>query len=149
MANFNALAGSMLDSSGPGLASRRPWRYLRVDRSSSGRARPSHIGGLEVWVNHHKNRPIPPRLCWFECMRANELTLSAPKTSGWRLARAEPTRSMPIAPSKVKIPLILPRNGSLQLFDRDASIELLLQANTPPWQTSKCSSWVDAGLFGA
>ena len=29
------------------------------------------------------------------------------------------------------------------------SIALLLQANTPPWQTSKCSSWVDAGLFGA
>ena len=54
----NALAGSMLGSSGPRLTSCRPRRYLRVDRSSCGRARPSHIGGLEVWVNHHENRPI-------------------------------------------------------------------------------------------
>ena len=46
------------------------------------------------------------------------------------------------------IPLITRRNGSLQLFDRDASIAPLLQANTLPWQTSKCSSAVVAGLFG-
>ena len=54
----HALAGSMLGSSEPRLASRRPWRYFRVDHCSSGRARPTHIGGLEVWVNHHENRPI-------------------------------------------------------------------------------------------
>jgi len=54
----DALAGSMLGSLGPRLASRRPQRYLRVDRSCSGRARPSHIVGLEVWVNHHEIRPI-------------------------------------------------------------------------------------------
>jgi len=53
-----ALAESMLCSLGPRLASRRPWRYLRADRSRSGRARPSHIVGLKVWVNHHENCPI-------------------------------------------------------------------------------------------
>ena len=40
-------------------------------------------------------------LCWFECMKANELTSSAPKTSGWRPARAEPARTMPIPPPKL------------------------------------------------
>ena len=40
-------------------------------------------------------------LCWFECMKANELTSSAPKTSGWRPTRAEPARTMPIPPPKL------------------------------------------------
>ena len=40
-------------------------------------------------------------LCWFECMKANELTSSAPKTSGWRPARAEPARTMAMPPSKL------------------------------------------------
>ena len=48
-----------------------------------------------------------------------------------------------------QIPLISPHNGSLLHFDQFTSIALLLQANTPLWQTSKCSSWVDAGHFGA
>jgi len=148
----DALAGSMLGSSGPRLASRRPWWYLQVDRSSSGRARPTHIGGLEVWVSHHENRPISPRLCWFECMKVNERILSAPRTSVWRPARVKAARTMSIPPSKLaatEISLISPRNGSLQLFDRDTSITLLLQEHTLPWQTSKCSSRVDGGLFAA
>ena len=91
----------MLGSSGPRLASRRPWWYLQVDHSSSGRARPTHIGGLVVWVNHHKNRPIPPRLCWFECIKANELTSCALHTTVWRHARAMATRTMTIPPFKL------------------------------------------------
>jgi hypothetical protein len=54
----DALAVLMLDSWGPRLASPRPWWYLQSDRSSSGLVRPSHIGGLEVWVIHHENRLI-------------------------------------------------------------------------------------------
>jgi hypothetical protein len=75
----DALAGSMLGSSGPRLASRRLWWYLQVDRSSSGRARPTHIGGLEVWVNHLENRPISLASLLFEYMKADERTSSAPK----------------------------------------------------------------------
>jgi hypothetical protein len=75
----DALAGSMLGSSGPRLASRRLWWYLQVDRSSSGRARLTHIGGLEVWVNHLENRPISLASLLFEYMKADELTSSAPK----------------------------------------------------------------------
>ena len=54
-----------------------------------------------------------------------------------------------------KFPPLSTRNGSLQLFDRVSTLSLstfrtfLLQANTPPWQTSTCSSWVVAGLFPA
>ena len=73
----------------------------------------------------------------------------APRTSGGRPNNASsPFRACcdHVCPP---IPLISQRNGSLQLFDRDASIAPLLQANTPPRQTSRCSSWVDAGLFGA
>ena len=44
----SALVGSLLGSSRPGLASRRPRRDFRVTCSSSGRVRPSHIGDLEV-----------------------------------------------------------------------------------------------------
>ena len=75
----DALAGLMLGSSGPRLASRRLWWYLQVDRSSSGRARPTHIGGLEVWVNHLENRPISLASLLFEYMKADERTSSAPK----------------------------------------------------------------------
>ena len=75
----DALAGSMLGSSGPRLASRRLWWYLQVDRSSSGRARPTHIGGLEVWVNHLENRPISLASLLFQYMKADERTSSAPK----------------------------------------------------------------------
>ena len=150
----------MLGSSGPGLASRRIWRYLRVDRSSSGRARPTHIGGLEVWVNHLENRPISPNLCWFdsfECMKANELTSSAPKTPRWRPARAEPARMMPIPPSKLaattSAPQFLSSHHELALCSSLTETHPLprgmLQANTPPRQASTCSSWVDAGLFEA
>jgi hypothetical protein len=53
----HALAGSLLGSSRHRLALRCPSRYLRVNRSSSGRTRSSHMGGLEVWVDH-ENRPI-------------------------------------------------------------------------------------------
>ena len=56
----SALDGSLLGSSRPGLASRRPRRDFRVTCSSSERARPSHIGVLEVSVSHHENRPIAP-----------------------------------------------------------------------------------------
>ena len=54
-----------------------------------------------------------------------------------------------LRPRLPQISLISPRNGSLQLFDRDTSITLLLQEHTLPWQTSKCSSRVDGGLFAA
>ena len=97
----DALAGSMMGSSGARSASHRPWRYLQVDRSSSSSARPTHIGGLEVWVSHHENRPISPRLCWFECMKVNERILSAPRTSVWRPARVKAARTMSIPPSKL------------------------------------------------
>ena len=53
----NAQAGSTVGSSRPGLGPRRPWWHLRVNRSSSGRTRSSHMGGLEVKVDH-VNRPI-------------------------------------------------------------------------------------------
>ena len=97
----HALAGSIMGPSQLGLAPRRPRWYLQFDRSSSGCARPSHIGGLKVWVNHHKNRPISPRLSWFECMKVNELTSSNPRTSVWRSARAKAARTMSIPPSKL------------------------------------------------
>ena len=70
----DALAGSMLGSSGPRLASRRPWWYLQVDRSSSGRARPTHIGGSGNLGHHHENRPIHSHLSSFQCMKAKKLT---------------------------------------------------------------------------
>ena len=54
-----------------------------------------------------------------------------------------------LRPRLPQISLVSPRNGSLQLFDRDTSITLLLQEHTLPWQTSKCSSRVDGGLFAA
>ena len=93
-------------------------------------------------------------LCWFECMKANELTSSAPHTSGWRPARAETAHTVTTTPHWALCTHVCPhfpplsaRNGSLQLFDRDASIVLLLQANTPPCQTSTCSTGVVARLF--
>ena len=103
----DALAGSMLGSSGPRLASRRPWWYLQVDRSSSGRARPTHIGGLVVWVNHHKNRPIiSPRLCWLYALRR----MSAPRVPSIHRFGAThelwpPVRSQYPLPSSLRSPL--------------------------------------------
>ena len=55
---LSALAGSLLGSSRPGLASRRPWRDPRVTRSSAGCSRAPYMGDLEVWFNHHENCPI-------------------------------------------------------------------------------------------
>jgi len=54
----HALAGSLLGSSGTRLASHRPRWYFEVGCGSSGRTRPSHMGGLELWANHHESRPI-------------------------------------------------------------------------------------------
>jgi hypothetical protein len=49
-----------------------------------------------------------------------------------------------------KFPPLSTRNSSLQPLSLDAFIvHTLLQANTPPWQTSTCSSWVVARLFPA
>ena len=53
-----------------------------------------------------------------------------------------------------KFPPLSTRNGSLQLFDRDAFIVHTLTTSkhsawSPPWQTSPCSSRVVARLFPA
>ena len=48
-------------------------------------------------------------LCRFECMKANELTSSAPKTSGWRPARAEPARTMPMPLPKLAATTFAPQ----------------------------------------
>ena len=97
-------------------------------------------------------------LSWLECMKANELTSSAPKTSGWRPARAEPARMMTIPPSKLaattSAPQFLSSHNETALCSSLTETHPLhpyprvLQANTLPWQTSKRSSSVDAGLFG-
>ena len=86
----HALAGLLLGSSRTRLASRRPWRYLRVDRSSPGLARPSQIGGLEcLGQPSRKSSDLFHISAGFECMKGNELTSSAPHKSGWRPARAK------------------------------------------------------------
>ena len=71
----HALAGLLLGSSRTRLASRRPWRYLRVDRSSPGLARPSQIGGLEcLGQPSRKSSDLFHISAGFECMKGNELT---------------------------------------------------------------------------
>jgi hypothetical protein len=114
----NALAGSMLRSSGPRLASRRPWWALRVDHSSSERARPSHIGVLEVSVSHHENRPIALTFLLVSLLNVIGLTPSAPQTPVQRPVRAEAASMVPIAPSRFSVvasattfPNLLPRNA--------------------------------------
>ena len=134
----HALAGLLLGSSRTRLASRRPWRYLRVDRSSPGLARPSQIGGLEcLGQPSRKSSDLFHISAGFECMKGNELTSSAPHTSGWRPARAETAHTVTIPPIGLPAPTSAPTSPhspheTLQLFHPDDSIALLLQAKTLP-----------------
>ena len=91
-------------------------------------------------------------------MKANERISGAPRTSIWRSARAKATRTMPIPSFKLaatrSAPKFLSSHRETALCSSlTETLPLctlfLLQANTPPWQTSKCSSWVVAGLVGA
>ena len=100
----NALAGSVLGSSGPRLTSRRLCRYLGVDCICSGRAIPSHMEDMEVWVTPSRKSSDLSHLCWFDFMKANELTSSAPHTSGWCPTRTEAVHTMPIAPFRLTAP---------------------------------------------
>ena len=97
-------------------------------------------------------------ICFFECTKTNEHTSSTTRASVGHPARAEIARTVanPLEAHCIhvctKFPPLSTRNGSLQLFDRVSTLSLytfLLQANTPPWQTSPCSSWVVARYFPA
>ena len=92
--------------------------------------------------------------CWFECMIANELTPSAPHTSAWHPARAQAARTMSTPPSELAAATSAPKFLSSRHETALCSsltgrfhYPLTAQANNPPRQTSKCSSWVDGGLF--
>ena len=78
----HALAGSFLGSSRSRLASRRPRWDPRVTRTSFGRFRSPHIGGLEVWVNHHENRPIALTFLLVSLLNVKGLTTSTPPMIG-------------------------------------------------------------------
>ena len=100
----NAQAGSTVGSSRPRLAPRRPWWHPRVNCSSSGCFRLSHIGGSGSLGHHLENRPIHSHLSWFQCMKAKNLALSAPRASVWRRTRAKAAHTMTIALSEHTAP---------------------------------------------
>ena len=125
----NALVGSLLGSSRPVWASRRPRRCPQSTTVALG------VPGQRTVVAWKFELPIATiirslsHLCWFECMQVNELTSSASYTSIWRPARAKAAQTMPKASPKLttaasatKSPPTSPRNGSLQLFDQFTSI---------------------------
>ena len=104
----NAQAGSTVGSSRPGLAPRRPWWHPRVNCSSSGCVGLSHIGGSGSLGHHLENRPIHSHLSWFQCMKAKNLALSAPRALVWRSTRAKAVHTMPIAPPELTAPASAP-----------------------------------------
>ena len=109
----NAQAGLTVGSSRPRLAPRRPWWHLRVNRSGSGCVRLSYIGGSGSLGHHLENRPIHSHLSWFQCMKAKNLALSAPRASVWRRTRAKAVHTMPIAPPELTAPASDPHPSNI------------------------------------
>ena len=151
----NAQAGSTVGFSRPGLAPRRPWWHPRVNCSSSGCVGLSHIGGSGSLGHHLENRSIHSHLSWFQCMKAKNLALSAPRASVWRRTRAKAVHTMPIPPSELTVTTSATTflSSHLEMALCSSLTERLpLHSHckqTLPWQTPKRSSGVVARLFAA